>query len=105
MSTLTNHGKLRFMVFQRRFITEVFLEFLRRLLRSVDRKVFLIVDRHPVHKAKKIERWLAERERFMNHVFPLTGRGFMLWPWISNFTRRLRRVVGVCDDRRSSGRC
>ena len=46
----------------------------------------------------------AIRERFMNHAFPLTGRGFMLWRWISNFTRRLRRVVGGFGVRRSSGR-
>lgn len=72
MSTLTNHGKLRFMVFQRRFTTEVLLEFLHRLLRSVDRKVFLIVDRHPVHKAKKVERWLAERSDRIE-VFFLPG--------------------------------
>ena len=49
ISTLTNYGTLRFQVFEGSFTTEVFLAFLRRLVRSVPRKVFLIVDRHPVH--------------------------------------------------------
>jgi len=51
ISTLTNRGTLRFQVFQSRFTTEVFLEFLHRLVRSTNNKIFLIVDRHPVHRA------------------------------------------------------
>lgn len=37
-----------------------YLEFLNRLVRQSERKVFLIVDRHPVHRAKKVKQWLAE---------------------------------------------
>jgi len=61
MSTITNRGTLRFMVFKSRFNTPVMIEFLRRLIRSVNRKVFLIVDGHPVHRSRKLKRWLAER--------------------------------------------
>ncbi|UBF28659.1 hypothetical protein K9N68_12740 [Kovacikia minuta CCNUW1] len=34
------------------FCTDV-LDFLRRLIRQIPRKVFLIVDRHPVHLSAK----------------------------------------------------
>ena len=61
LSTLTNRGRLAFMVFRSRFTTPVFLRFLRRLLRLVRRPVFLIVDRHPVHVAKAVQRWVAQR--------------------------------------------
>jgi transposase len=48
------------MVFKGRFIAKVFLEFLYRLVRQGKRKVFLIVDRHPVHRSKKVKQWLEE---------------------------------------------
>ena len=62
ISTITNRGTLRFMVFRKRFTQPVLLAFLRRLLRSVKGKVFLIVDGHPVHHGKKVQRWLAARQ-------------------------------------------
>lgn len=61
ISAITNQGRLNFMVFKGRFIAKVFLEFLYRLVRQSKRKVFLIVDRHPVHRSKKVARWLEER--------------------------------------------
>jgi transposase len=60
ISTITNRGRLAFMVFGQRFTAQVFLRFLRRLVRHTGRKVFLIVDRHPVHKARRVSRWLAQ---------------------------------------------
>ena len=46
--------------FQGRFTTEVFLDFLRCLVRSVPRKVFLIVDRHSVHRAHRVQQWVSQ---------------------------------------------
>ena len=60
ISALTNQGELAWMVFQERFTTDVFLRFLRRLIRHADRKVFLIVDGHPVHRSRKVKAWLAK---------------------------------------------
>ena len=60
ISTLTNYSTLRFQVFEGSFTTEVFLAFLRRLVRSVQHKVFLIVDRHPVHRAHQVQQWVAQ---------------------------------------------
>lgn len=34
--------------------------FLRRLIRHSPRKVFLMVDRHPVHRSSGVQRWLAQ---------------------------------------------
>ena len=48
------------MVFKKRFRVDVFLEFLKRLVRQAKRKVFLIVDGHPVHRARKVKAWLKD---------------------------------------------
>ena len=60
VSAITNRGRLYFMVFKRRFQTEVFLEFLRRLVRQIPRYLFLIIDRHPVHISAGVKRWLKK---------------------------------------------
>jgi len=58
LSTITNRGDLSFMLFKERFNGPLFLRFLGRLLRQRRRKVFLIMDRHPVHRAAAVKRWL-----------------------------------------------
>ena len=75
MSTITNRGTLRFMVFRKGFNTSVMLDFLSRLVRSANRKVFLILDNHPVHRARKVKAWLSEHTRqvklfFLPHYSP-----------------------------------
>ncbi len=59
MSSITNRGHLAFMVFKERFTATVCIRFLRRLVRHAGRKVFLVLDRHPVHRSAKVKRWLA----------------------------------------------
>ena len=58
VSAITNRGRLLFMVFKRRFTAPVFLCFLRRLIKQTGRKVYLIVDGHPVHRSRKVRQWL-----------------------------------------------
>lgn len=60
ISAITNRGQLNFRVFRQRFREDVFLDFLRRLMRQAARKVFLIVDRHPVHRSRKVTAWVDE---------------------------------------------
>lgn len=60
ISTVTNRGTLAFMVFAERFRAPVMIRFLKRLTRHAGRKVFLIVDGHPVHKSGKVRRWVQD---------------------------------------------
>ena len=62
MSTITNRGRLAFMVFKERFTAAVCIRFLRRLVRHAGRKVLLILDRHPVHRSAKVKCWLAANQ-------------------------------------------
>ena len=65
LSALTNRGHLDFMVFKKGFTATVFVRFLRRLVKQAGRKVFIIVDRHPVHRSKKVGAWL---EKHATHI-------------------------------------
>lgn len=69
ISALTNRGRLFFMVFKQRFTTPVFLEFLNRLERQVARPMFLIVDGHPVHRARVVQAWLKQPGRHIRLFF------------------------------------
>jgi transposase len=62
ISSITNNGKLAFMVFKGRFHADVMIDFLRRLIRNAQRKIFLILDGHPVHRSKKVKAWFEKHE-------------------------------------------
>ena len=62
ISAITNRGDLSFMVFKGRFNNPLFISFMERLLKEAKgRKVFLIVDGHPVHRSKVVRQWVEER--------------------------------------------
>ena len=69
ISAITNRGKLAFMVFDQNFTGVVFLVFLKRLIRHAGRRIFLIVDEHPVHTAGRVEQWVARHRRQIRLVF------------------------------------
>ena len=69
VSAITNRGKLNFMVFQNRFTTQVFLDFLKRLTKQAGRKVFIIVDGHPVHRSRAVKQWAAKNENLIELFF------------------------------------
>ena len=72
ISALTNRGSLAFQGFNGKFNAPLFIGFLERLVKQAKgRKVFLIVDGHPVHHAKLVTQWLAERSRSIEmHFLP-----------------------------------
>jgi transposase len=58
ISTVTNKGTLRFMLFDESFTTDIFIDFLRRLSWKSKQKIFLILDNHKVHHAYKVQDWI-----------------------------------------------
>jgi transposase len=64
ISSLTNRGALRFMVYDGALTAATFLVFLRRLVKVAERKLFVIVDNLRVHRAKRVTAWAkANAER------------------------------------------
>jgi transposase len=72
ISAVSNAGMLRFRLFVGSFTGAVFIDFLRRLLGDCGgRKVHLIVDGHPVHRAKLVSAWVGRHaERIELHFLP-----------------------------------
>lgn len=62
ISSLSNRGVLRFMVYDGALNTKVFLKFLRRLVQGATKKIFLIVDNLRVHHAKLVMAWIKARK-------------------------------------------
>ena len=58
ISSLTNRGTLRFMIFEGALNAVIFLSFLQRLIKDAPRKVFLIVDNLRVHRARLVTDWV-----------------------------------------------
>lgn len=59
ISAITNRGALAFMVFQGKFQNPVFIEFMRRMLKQVEGRIYLIVDGHPVHRSAAAKKYVA----------------------------------------------
>lgn len=61
ISSVTNQGKVRWMVFGGALNAKILIRFLKRLIQSAQRKVFLILDNLRVHHAKVVREWLAKQ--------------------------------------------
>jgi transposase len=62
ISSVTNQGKVRFMLYNENLSSDVFILFLERLILDADRKVFLILDNLRVHKSKVVSEWILKRK-------------------------------------------
>jgi transposase len=69
IATVSALGVLRFMVYLGRFNAGVFQVFLTRLLASRSSKVYVVLDGHPAHRAKKVKEWAAARSNRIRLVF------------------------------------
>jgi transposase len=72
ISALSNRGQLYFMVFSGRMNAPLFVSFLKRLVKQTrGRKVYLIVDGHPTHKARIVKAFLSDHaEQLELHFLP-----------------------------------
>jgi transposase len=71
ISAVSAQGEFRFMVVKGRVKAAQFIQFIKRLLHGVQQRVFLIVDGHPVHKAKMVSRFIETvKGRFQIFLLP-----------------------------------
>ncbi|MBS0028223.1 IS630 family transposase [Chitinophaga sp. 22321] len=61
ISAISNKGYLQFMIIDK-FNGDVFMDFLKRMIRYSRQKLFFITDGHPAHKTKKVKAWLEENK-------------------------------------------
>jgi transposase len=62
IASLSNQGTVRFMLYTSKLTEAIFLKFLNRLIDRRTRKLFWIVDRHPVHRGQQVQQWLAQHQ-------------------------------------------
>jgi transposase len=60
VASISNQGTVRFRLYTCKLTPQVFIQFLARLIRTSKRKVFWIVDKHPVHRSSLVQQWLTD---------------------------------------------
>lgn len=71
ISTVTNQGKVRFMFYRNKLNARILIRFFKRLIRSVDRKIFLVIDNLRVHHALVVREWIRKHARILElHYLP-----------------------------------
>jgi transposase len=103
VSAISPRGELRFRVQEGTMNADRFIDFLKALLDSVEGKIFLIVDGHPVHKARKAKKFVDEESDGRLKMFFLPAYSPDLNPdeWVWNNVKNdrvARKVIMGKDD-------
>ncbi len=69
ISSITNQGKVEFMVYSGTMNADRFLMFLRQLIKNRDRKIYLIVDNLKVHHSKIVKKWVEKNKKIIELFF------------------------------------
>lgn len=62
ISTVTNQGKVQFMIYSDTMNADRLIEFMQQLIKTSTRKIFLILDNLRVHHSKVVKAWLEQEE-------------------------------------------
>jgi transposase len=70
LSAISNRGKLRFVLYKDTMNSDKLINFMQRLVKDTNKKVFLILDNMRAHRSKKVTAWL-ENHKAQIEVFYL----------------------------------
>ena len=89
ISAISPRGDMRFMTVEGRMNAGKFIEFLKRLLNNAERPIFLIVDGHPSHRARKVFEFLRKtngrlRLFFLPPYSPELNPDELVWNHLKN---------------------
>ena len=62
ISSITNQGKVRFMIYENSMNADTLKKFLKRLIKDSDKKVFLILDNLRTHHCNAVKEWLESHK-------------------------------------------
>lgn len=62
ISTITNQGKVEFMIYTGSMNADRLIEFMKQLIKKKNRKTFLILDNLRVHHSKIVKKWVEENK-------------------------------------------
>ena len=58
ISSITNQGKVRFMIYKDTMNAQMMIKFMQRLIKDADQKIFLILDNLRVHHSHMVKDWV-----------------------------------------------
>ncbi len=61
ISTVSNKGRVRFMIYDGKMNQQMFIRFLKRLVSASGKKIYLIVDNLKVHHGKLVMKWVKSK--------------------------------------------
>lgn len=99
VSAISAKGSFRFMTFEGRMNADRFIEFLKRLIYRQDKPIFLILDGHPVHKSKKVKKFVSSTNRMLRIFIlppysPHLNPDEWVWNWLKNHKLGRATVTG-----------
>ena len=62
ISTVTNQGKVEFMIYEGTMNADRFITFLNQLIKGKEQKIYLILDNLRVHHSKIVKEWAEENK-------------------------------------------
>lgn len=68
LSAISNRGKVRFNIYEK-LSPDVLIDFMRRLVKDSNRKVFLVLDNLRTHHSKKVRAWLEKHNHEIEVFF------------------------------------
>lgn len=69
ISSITNQGKVRFMIYKEKMNSQTMIQFMKRLIKDSKRKVFLILDNLKVHHSHIVKDWVKEHSEKIELFF------------------------------------
>ncbi|MBC8554162.1 MAG: IS630 family transposase [Candidatus Brocadiales bacterium] len=69
ISTITNQGKVRFMVYEDKMNSGTLIKFMKRLMKDSTRKIFLVLDNLKVHHSYIVRDWLEKHKEQIEVFF------------------------------------
>ncbi len=69
ISTVTNQGKVRFMVYEAKMNSGTLIKFMKRLIKESTRKIFLVLDNLEVHHSYIVRDWLEKHKEQIEVFF------------------------------------
>lgn len=102
ISAINNRGKMEWMALQQSLDSDLFIKFLRQLIKYRKRKIILIVDNLRVHHSKPVKQWLEENQARIELVF-LPSYSPELNPdeYLNNYLKQTVTKEGAPTDKES----
>ena len=69
ISSVTNQGKVQFMIYSDTMNSDKFIEFLGQLIKSSQKKLYVILDNLRVHHSKPVKQWTEENKEDIELFF------------------------------------